>query len=163
MQDVMEAISMGGQCLFTSYAVFPGFLISRPNNIITKVVNWILPHLGWAVRFLNKFPEIAFFHLPLIPHTKEIQLATGMKLTLGKFIRMGERSYNVERAVNAKFGVSAEKDTLPKRLTHVQQDPNDPTTKVPLEKMKKTYYRARGWTGDGLPSEKKLKRLRIAA
>ena len=163
MQDVMEAISMGGQCLFTSYAVFPGFLISRPNNIITKVVNWFLPHLGWAVRFLNKFPEIAFFHLPLIPHTKEIQLATGMKLTLGKFIRMGERSYNVERAVNAKFGVSAEKDTLPKRLTHVLQDPNDPTTKVPLDKMKKTYYRARGWSGDGLPSEKKLKRLRIAA
>ena len=163
MQDVMEAISMGGQCLFTSYAVFPGFLISRPNNIITKIVNFMLPHLGWAVRFLNKFPEIAFFHLPLIPHTKEIQLATGMKLTLGKFIRMGERSYNVERAVNAKFGVSAEMDKLPKRLTHEQQDPNDPTTKVPLEKMKKTYYRARGWSGDGLPSEKKLKRLKIAA
>ena len=54
-------------------------------------------------------------------------------------------------------------DTLPKRLTHVQQDPNDPKTKVPLDQMKKTYYRARGWSGDGLPSDKKLKRLRIAA
>ena len=84
-----------------------------------------------------------------------------MKMNIGKFIRCGERSYNVERAVNARFGVSAENDKLPKRLTDVAQDPKKPNTRVPLEQMKKTYYRARGWGKNGLPSEKKLRRLGI--
>ena len=64
------------------------------------------------------------------------------------------------KELEEKFGVSAAMDTLPKRLTHVQQDPNDPTTKVPLEKMKKTYYRARGWK-DGIPTWHRLKTLGI--
>ncbi len=161
MQDLMEAVSMGGQCLFTSYAVFPSFLISKPNGLITTIVNKVIPFVGWAVRLINKFPEMACFHLGLLPHTKELKYATGMNLTLGQFIRAGERSYNVERAVNARFGVSADMDKLPKRLTDVPQDPNDPKTKVPLETMKRTYYNARGWDKNGLPSEKKLRRMKI--
>lgn len=161
MQDLMEAVSMGGQCLFTSYAVFPSVLISKPNGLITTIVNKVIPFVGWAVRLLNKFPEMACFQLSLVPHTKELRYATGMRLTLGQFIRAGERSYNVERAVNAKFGVSADMDKLPKRLTDVPQDPNNPKTKVPLETMKKTYYNARGWDKNGLPTEKKLRRMKI--
>ena len=84
-----------------------------------------------------------------------------MKLTLGEFTRAGERSYNVERAVNARFGVSADSDKLPKRLTDTLQDPGNPRTRVPLEQMKRTYYRARGWGKNGLPSEKKLRQLGI--
>ena len=161
MQDVMEAISMGGQCLFTSYAVFPAFLLNNPNGALTKTVNSVIPFLGPAVRVLNKLPEIACFNLPLLPYPSELSYTTGMKMNIGKFIRCGERSYNVERAVNARFGVSAENDTLPKRLTDVPQDPKRPDTRVPLEQMKKTYYRARGWEKNGLPSEKKLRRLGI--
>ena len=142
---------MNGQCLFTSFAVFPDFLITKPDSLISRIVNGIVPHVGWAVRMLNKVPEIACFHLGLIPHSKELQLATGMRMTLGKFLRNGERSYNMERALNARFGVSAESDKLPKEL-------NDG---IPLEKMKKTYYNARGWGQNGLPDKKKLKRLGI--
>lgn len=161
MQDLMESVSMGGQCLFSSYAVFPGFLIAKPNSFVTRAVNNVIPFVGPVVRVLNKFPEMAQFHLPLLPHTKATELATGMKYNLAAFIRAGERSYNVERAVNAKFGVNAAMDTLPKRLTDVPQDPNDPSTKVPLEVMKKVYYKARGWDENGLPSDAKLKKLKI--
>lgn len=161
MQDLMESVSMTGQCLFTSYAVFPSFLISKPNSVVTKAVNKVIPYLGPVVRILNKFPEIASFHLFLVPHTKALAYATGMKCNLARFIRAGERSYNVERAVNAKFGVSAAMDTLPKRLTNVPQDPKDPSTKVPLEVMKKIYYEARGWDKNGLPSEEKLRKMKI--
>ena len=161
MQDLMESVSMTGQCLFTSYAVFPSFLISKPNSVVTKTVNKVIPFLGPVVRILNKFPEIASFHLFLLPHTKAIEYATGMKCNLARFIRAGERSYNVERAVNAKFGVSAAMDTLPKRLTNVPQDPKDPSTKVPLEVMKKVYYEARGWDKNGLPTEEKLRKMKI--
>lgn len=161
MQDLMESVSMGGQCLFSSYAVFPGFLIAKPNSFVTRAVNKVIPFVGPVVRVLNKFPEMAQFHLPLLPHTKATELATGMKYNLAAFIRAGERSYNVERAVNAKFGVNAAMDTLPKRLTDVPQDPNDPSTKVPLGVMKKVYYKARGWDENGLPSDAKLKKLKI--
>ena len=65
MQDLMEAISCGGQCLFTSYGVIPAFMVRNPK------------------------------------------------------------------------------------------------TRVPLEQMKRTYYRARGWGKNGLPSEKKLRQLGI--
>lgn len=161
MQDFMEAISLCGHCLFTSYAVFPGFLISKPNSPISILVNSMIPHCGWAVRMLNKFPAMAFMNLPLIPYTYELKYAVGMKMNIGRFLRIGERSYNVERAVNAKFGVSAENDKLPKRLTKVLQDPKDPKSKVPLDRMKATYYKARGWGENGLPGDRKLKGLGI--
>ena len=161
MQDLMESISCGGQCLFTSYGVLPAFMVRNPNGILQRVVNAAVPFVGPAVRVVNKLPEIACFNIPLIPYPLELRYTTGMKLTLGQFIRIGERSYNVERAVNARFGVSAANDKLPKRLTDVPQDPKNPKTKVPLEQMKKTYYRARGWGKNGLPGEKKLRRLGI--
>jgi len=161
MQDLLEGISMGGQCIFTSYALFPEFLLKNPNGIISKAVNALVPHIGWAERILNRFPELIFFKLPMIAYPYEMEYAVGMKMSLGKFLRNGERSYNIERAVNARFGVSAEKDKLPKRLTHVPMDPNDPSTVVPLEEMKKVYYRARGWEKNGLPSPQKLKSLGI--
>lgn len=161
MQDFMEAISLCGHCLFTSYAVFPGFLISKPNSPVSRLVNSMIPHCGWAVRMLNKFPAMAFMNLSLIPYTYELKYAVGMKMNIGRFLRIGERSYNVERAVNAKFGVSAENDKLPKRLTKVLQDPKDPKSKVPLDRMKATYYKARGWGENGLPGDRKLKGLGI--
>ncbi|MBR1456054.1 MAG: aldehyde ferredoxin oxidoreductase family protein [Oscillospiraceae bacterium] len=161
MQDLMEAISMGGQCLFTSYGVVPAFMIRNPNGLLAKTVNAVVPWIGPAVRVLNKAPEIACFQLFLLPYTYELNYTVGMKMNIGKFIRAGERSYNVERAVNARFGVSAENDKLPKRLTDMPQDPKRPDTKVPLEQMNMTYYRARGWEKNGLPSEKKLRRLGI--
>ena len=34
-------------------------------------------------------------------------------------------------------------------------------TRVPLEKMKKIYYAARGWDKNGIPTEKTLRRLKI--
>ena len=61
-------------------------------------------------------------------------------------------------ALDARFGVSAANDTLAKRLTDVPRDPARPDTRVPPERMKKTYYRARGWGRDGLPPGKKLRR-----
>lgn len=160
-QDLMEMISATGQCLFTSYAFFPGFLITRPNGAIATAANKLLPHLGWAIRLMNKFPQGLAFHLPVFHHTKMMQKAVGMPMTFGKYLQTGERGFNLERAVNVRFGVSAAKDSLPKRLTDVPQDPNDPRTRVPLEQMKKIYYQARGWDKNGIPTGRTLKRLKI--
>ena len=160
-QDLMEMISATGQCLFTSYGFFPGFLITRPNGIVTRIVNGAIPFIGWALRFMNKCPRALALHLPVFQQTKAMIYAVGMKMNFGKYIRCGERGYTLDRWVSTRFGIRAKDDSLPKRLTDVAQDPKDPRTKVPLEKMKKTYYRARGWDQDGVPTERTLKKLGI--
>ncbi len=160
-QDLMETISASGQCLFTSYAFFPGFLLTKPNGIITKAVNAAVPHIGWAVRIMNRYPRMLILHLPVFHHTKMIKLALDMKMDLGRYLEIGERGYTMERWINTKFGICAENDKLPKRLTDTPQDPKNPKTKIPLETMKKTYYQARGWDKNGIPTEKTLRRLKI--
>ena len=160
-QDLMEMISATGQCLFTSYGFFPGFLITRPNGAVTRIVNGAIPFIGWALRFMNKCPRALALHLPVFQQTKAMIYAVGMKMNFGKYIRCGERGYTLDRWVSTRFGIRAKDDSLPKRLTDVAQDPKDPRTKVPLEKMKKTYYRARGWDQDGVPTERTLKKLGI--
>ena len=160
-QDLMETISASGQCLFTSYAFFPAFLLTKPNGIVTKTVNKVATYVGGVVRLINKCPRIAALHLPVFHHTKMIKLATGMYMDFGKYIQIGERGYTMERLINTRFGITAANDKLPKRLTDVPQDPKDPKTKVPLETMKKTYYAARGWDRNGIPTEATLRRLKI--
>lgn len=160
-QDLMEMISATGQCLFTSYGFFPGFLITRPNGAVTRIVNGAIPFIGWALRFMNKCPRALALHLPVFQQTKAMIYAVGMRMNFGKYIRCGERGYTLDRWVSTRFGIRAKDDSLPKRLTDVAQDPKDPRTKVPLEKMKKTYYRARGWDQDGVPTKRTLKKLGI--
>ncbi|MDO5440966.1 MAG: aldehyde ferredoxin oxidoreductase family protein [Bacillota bacterium] len=158
-QDLMETISASGQCLFTSYAFFPGVLITKPNGWLASTCNKAIPHIAWALRFINRCSPGLAIHLPVFHHTKMFKYALGMPMTFGKYLRTGERSYNLERYVNAKFGVSSAMDTLPKRLTDVPQDPNNPKTKVPLDTLKVRYYKARGWDQNGIPTKHTLSKL----
>ena len=161
LQDLMEALSASGQCIFTSYAFFPALLLKNPDGLLVRAVNALLPHLGWGLRLINKFPGLLCFHLPMLQHTRMFGYALGMKMNFGKFLRLGERGYNLERSINCRFGISAENDKLPKRLTDVPQNPQEPRSRVPLETMKKTYYKARGWDEMGIPGDKTLKKLKI--
>ena len=160
-QDLMEMISASGQCLFTSYAFFPGFLLTQPDGPITKACNAAIPHIGWALRAINKCPTVLVLHLPVFHHTKIFPYALNMPMNFGKYIRCGERGYTLERYVNARFGITAKDDALPEKLTKVPQDENNPKTVVPLDRMKKTYYAARGWDKNGVPTEATLRRLKI--
>lgn len=65
-------------------------------------------------------------------------------MNFGKCMKIGKRGYNLERHINTKYGISAKDDTLQSRLTDEEQIKGDPSTKVPLEKMKATYYKGRG-------------------
>ena len=160
-QNVIEMVSASGQCLFTSYIVLPKVLMEKPNGSLARMVNFMLTRLGRLLRFINKHPRLLAFDLPTLRTIRAYRYNVGMKMTLGKFIRCGERGYTLERALNCRFGVSSKLDTLPKRLTGEPQDPADPKTVVPLEPMKADYYKARGWDENGIPTEKTLKKLNI--
>ncbi len=82
-----------------------------------------------------------------------------MPMDFGRFARIGERGYTLERLFNLREGVGAQADTLPHRFT---DDPLPAAPKkavVPLEQMLPTYYRLRGWDAEGRPTNKTLKRL----
>ena len=162
-QDLMEGVSSCGQCLFTIYAFFPPPVISHPNSWYTRAFCKIVPFIGPVLRVLNMFPKVVCFNLPIIfNQSAMLHYVTGMPVTFGSFMNMGARGYTLERHINSRFGVTRKSDTLPARLTDVPQDPDDDTTRVPLERMKNVYYQARGWDKNGVPTPHTLKKLGLS-
>ncbi len=159
-QNLMEAVSAGGECLFTSYAVLPGFLIDKPNWPVTKVILAAFPYVGPVINLLSHFTKAPKINIPLLPESYAIKYATGLRSTMASMLTWGAYGYNTERIANIILGQKADADQLPGRLTDEPQEPNDPRTKVPLDKMKPVYYRARGWK-DGIPKWHRLKSLGI--
>lgn len=157
-QNLMEAVSADGNCLFTTYAFFPFFLFRKPNSILSKTVNKVLPYLGPALAIVNKYPHLAHVNIfSMLPHPVAIHAATGMKMTMGDLMRVGARGFNLERVINQRLGISAKDDKLPRRLTHVEQIPGDPRTKVPQAELKKQFYKARGWDENGYVKKSTLR------
>ena len=161
-QNLMEGISAGGNCLFTSYAFFPMPLLNNPNGLITRMVNKVLHLFGGIVGLAMKFPSLLAVNLPqMLPHPLAIQYATGMKFNMGKLLQVGMRGYNMERALNVKLGISKADDVLPKRLMEELQIPENKKSKVNIPKMRKAYYFYRGWDKNGIPKPALLKKLKI--
>lgn len=158
MQNVLEAISASANCLFTSFTMLPPFLINRPNSVLTRFVNGSMAHSGWAINLINRMAGPRF-HLPMLPVTKALTAVTGTRWDFGRFKRTGERGYTLERLFNARLGVSAADDDLPARLKCETQTGGNNPTKVPLDRMKREYYRLRGWTPEGMPGRKLLRKL----
>ena len=161
-QNTMEAASAAGCCVFTSYAILPWFIVAKPTSILTRVVQQVFKFITPILYIGMQYPEILAFNIPLIQYPRAINAATGSKYTMGSFIKAGSYGYNVERICNVILGlpIGKDTDTLPKRLTDVEQVPGNKKTKVPLDKMKKSYYIIRGWK-NGAPKMRMIKKLGI--
>ena len=86
----------------------------------------------------------------------------GVEHTEDDVRKIGERLFNLERLFNHRLGFTRKDDTLPRRLT---QEPHSDGigegNVVPLEEMLDRYYKLRGWSGEGVPTDEKLKELGI--
>ncbi len=161
-QNLMEAVSASGCCLFPLFSFYPGWLISHPKHMVTRIVNGLLPYLGGSANILNKIPgRMAPIHLPALPYTHALSAVTGMNVNVGVFKEIGERGFNLERLFNMRMGMTGADDTLPKRLTDESQIEGDPRTRVPLAAMKKQYYKIRGWSQEGVPLKDKQEKLSL--
>ena len=79
-----------------------------------------------------------------------------------RLVDTGERIWNLERLFNLRAGLTAADDTLPKRMLETPAPSGVAKGKVTeLGKMLPEYYQLRGWTRQGVPSKKTLKRLAI--
>ena len=90
--------------------------------------------------------------------------ATGVPYTLDDFVKIGERTWNLERLWNLKAGLTSADDTLPERLlkTPHKDGPAKGVT-VHLDQMLPVYYRSRGWDEVGVPTRQKLAELGLAS
>jgi len=158
-QDLMEAVSAGGSCLFTTYAVFPSYLVKHPESPFSKMVCSLLPSFGGLVAFLHEHAGLLSINAKgIVPYPYAYKLVTGCNTNIGSFVRSGERIYNLERLINIRQGLTGG-DALPSRLTEDLQRGDDPQSRVQLALMLKKYYRIRGWDEQGVPTEKRLKKL----
>ncbi|MEM7172962.1 MAG: aldehyde ferredoxin oxidoreductase family protein [Pseudomonadota bacterium] len=82
--------------------------------------------------------------------------------TAERLSEIGERVWNLERQFNLTAGLTAKDDTLPKRLLEVPAPSGTAKGKVnQLDVMLPEYYKLRGWTEEGVPSNETLSRLRL--
>lgn len=159
-QDLMEAVSASGNCVFTTYAMLPSIVLKNPNHMMTRFTNKIIPSLGGIVGWTHNNTWLMNFNIKgLLPHPYSIKLITGNKMTIGKFVTAGERGYNLERLINLRQGLTAAEDTLPKRLTKELQQLDQPDSYVKIDEMIQFYYHLRGWDLSGVPTKKRLKKL----
>ena len=70
--------------------------------------------------------------------------------SVDKMLEVGERIWNLERDFNMRAGMTADQDTLPKRLLKDAANVGPAKGRVnDLDKMLPEYYALRGWTADG--------------
>ncbi len=161
-QDFMEAISAAGTCLFTSYQVLPGFLIAKPNFLPTRIVNAVAPYIGGIVDLINHHPGMLAVNLEgMITYPVAINHCTGMNYKIGDFLKVGKRGWNLERMLNIRLGLQGSQDKLPKKLTDECEDPSNKKTKVPMDKLRKKFYKSRQWDENGIPKPSLMKKLKL--
>ena len=162
-------------CLFTTYA----YLLEAP------IARWTpKPILAWTMQNL---PAVAVRLMDLRVFTRLFETMYGVSLSPAEFLRAGDRIVVLERLLNVMEGVSRKDDTLPERiLTEARPcdaaesgskrtlwrrlarlgcpEPaasSDPPPLLALDPMLDAYYALRGYTRNGIPMKKTLRRLKV--
>jgi aldehyde:ferredoxin oxidoreductase len=111
-------------------------------------------------------PLCAFVGMRIVPPMlgRLVEAMTGIDMSGGKWLEVADRIATLERAYNAREGLTRADDTLPARLLEepVTSGPNKGqiVPKADLESMKDEFYRAMGWdVKTGLPEVERLRGL----
>ncbi len=92
-----------------------------------------------------------------------VNAVTGLDLSWQELKRCGTRIYNVERAMQARFGLGRKDDYPPVRFFE-EPVPAGPLKGAVLDREKfddllGRYYAHRGWNDEGVPTEETLRKL----
>ena len=79
---------------------------------------------------------------------------TGLKFTPEKVDDALRGIIDRDRKMNIDFGVTASQDTLPRRFTHEPlKEGASKGQVVPIDRMVREYYQAKGWDAQGVPQD----------
>lgn len=164
LQNCMDAVSLAGSCIFTTMMAIPNPAFKlKPTSPLKPILGkslllseGLLNRLGQMLPWLMPFNNTSLF-----PHAEAVRYATGIEMTIGKFLQAGERCFNLERCFNIREGLTSQDDSLPARLTSQPLEPEREDTIVDLDIMLPIFYKIRGWDKQGIPAAKKLRQLQI--
>ncbi|MHA1115949.1 MAG: aldehyde ferredoxin oxidoreductase C-terminal domain-containing protein [Candidatus Heimdallarchaeaceae archaeon] len=149
MENLFSAINSLQLCIFTSYAFMLEAPIAKyPPKIFLKI-------------FIRYFPRITQKVLDISIYSKLFETVTGIKQSSRDFLKAGERIHILERYMNTLIGVSRIDDTLPERFLNEGRESDKKKKVVPLEEMLEKYYKVRGYSRNGVPTAKAMKKLGI--
>ncbi len=156
-QNLMAAINAMIICTFSAYGVVPSIAGDLdPQGAVYNGLSTIVKNSGPVLQLVLKMKPF----LPVLWYEKYLGYVTGESYSLGRLTESGERNFNMERLFNVREGFSFKEDTLPRRL--LDEPLFDEQTKgVPLGDMLPKYYKTRGWSPDGIPTDRTLDRLQI--
>ncbi len=91
-----------------------------------------------------------------------VNAALGWEWSAADLSETGERLFNLKRLIDMRLGITGADDTLPRRLRAEARPSGGAAGVLPdMPSMMSEYYRARGWTADGVPSAERLEALRV--
>ena len=79
-------------------------------------------------------------------------------MNIKKFMRTGERIFNLKRLYNTRCGISRKDDVLHPRFLILKRDRDELPT---IGKLLSDYYELRSWSEDGSSIGEKLEKLNI--
>jgi aldehyde:ferredoxin oxidoreductase len=89
-----------------------------------------------------------------------VNAATGLDYSLDELLAVGERAWNLKRAINCRLGLRREEERLPGVLMQPLPDGGAAGYVPPVEEMLRTYYQVRDWDPEtGRPRREKLHAL----
>ena len=92
-----------------------------------------------------------------------VNAAAGWDWTADDLLQTGERLFNLKRLINLRLGITRADDTLPQRLLTEPRPSGGAAGVLPdLDTMLAEYYRVRGWTPEGVPTDARLEALGLA-
>ncbi len=116
-------------------------------------------HQDWR-SVANSLVLCYFANVPSSTVLELTNAATGFDYTLDELALVGERSWNLKRAINIRLGLSRANDRLPAHILRARPDASSEAAELPLQDMLHAYYLARGWDElSGKPLPETLVRL----
>ena len=107
--------------------------------------------------------SLGLCHFALVPLQEVLDMinaATGWHMDVNDVMRMGERIFQLQRAMSCRLGVAAKDDHLPGILMRPLPDGGTEGHVPNMEKMLTEYYALRGWDSvTGKPSRERLMSL----
>jgi len=88
---------------------------------------------------------------------------TGLHWSIGQLMKVGERSFNLQRLINVRDGKGKEYDRMPKRVLEPAKSGFRKGRIPPIDALMEDYYKIRRWDKKtGIPKREKLVELGIS-
>ena len=149
LEDVTCAVNSMHICQFTAFAVeLEPFVVKyTPTPLLNVMVTNLNP-------IATKFMDVSLW-------PEMWSGIMGKRLGMFKWIKAGTRIHVLERYMNTLEGISRKDDTLPERFLSEGRNCDPKNRTVPLDDLLDSYYRARGFDKNGIPTDRLMKKLKI--